>query len=776
MAEINENLELEKYYTNMRQDILAAVASEETGGIQEEEFTRQMIEMLEEAGDTLNARECRDIKENSIGHRIHKINGYALSEGFENLDLFVTIYKGTEKPEKVYKDELTSAVSLCTRFLKTGLNRYMHEIEESSPVFDLASALGTKEVSKELVRVNIFILSDGIVLSDGPKDSSIGDILITHHVRDLDYFFRLHNSKSKRLPIEINFESDFGGAIPCISLQSENPDYKSYLAVISGETLSAIYQNYGSRLLEQNVRSFLEFTGKINKGIRETILKQPHMFLAYNNGIAATAENVELTTFPDGSKGIKTVRDLQIVNGGQTTASIFHTKRKDKADVSGIFVQLKLSEIKNVDKLSEIVSHISEYANTQNKVSAADLTSNNPFHIELEKLSRSIWTPALPGQSNQTRWFYERARGQYKDAINRAGYSASKRRAFEQKTPKRQLFSKEDVGKFQLSWDMKPWFVVRGRQKNYAEFMKSVGKAKPDNIFFEDLIAKAIIFQNAEKIYGVKPNAIGDMRYITVPYAIAWISHKTAGKYDLFKVWRTQKISEELRIILKSLMTQIDAFIRKNAPGALYGEWAKKEECWNLLKAENFKVEMGLLAPDFAESNAQEKRYKFSNAEAAELERKGKQEELFEIPAQIWKDIENWGFATGKLSQFQRTIADHLSTAVKRRSDLTDIQLEHGKVILDIVFEQCPELLNNVEEVLQREEESLSEHNEALKDATLVKAKLIVQWDKRARKLSDKDFLFLKKIAESDKEPNTFLKSQLLIILRKARARGFSEN
>src|SRR5690606_15358589 len=149
--------------------------------------------------------------------------------------------------------------------------------------------------------------------------------------------------------------------------------------------------------------------------------------------------------------------------------------------------------------------------------------SNNPLHIELEKLSRNIWANPQPGKNNQTRWFYERARGQYKDALNREGFSPAKRRAFEIKNPKSQMFAKEDLGKFHLSWDLQPWYVVRGRQKNYVEFMKLVKTQKPDNIYFEDTIAKAILFQTAEKIYGVKPNAIGDMRYITVPYTLAYI-------------------------------------------------------------------------------------------------------------------------------------------------------------------------------------------------------------------------------------------------------------
>ena len=251
-------------------------------------------------------------------------------------------------------------------------------------------------------------------------------IPIFYRVIDLNYLFNV-TEKSHIPHYTIDFYKE-GYNVPCIISTSENEEYQSYLAIISGQALAAIYEKYGSRLLEQNVRSFLQFTGKVNKGIRTTILKEPHMFLAFNNGIAATAERIELGVSPDG-KGlvITSVQDFQVVNGGQTTASIYHTLKKDKADISGIFVQLKLSVVKNRNNFSEIVSRISEYANTQNKVSVSDLSSNRPYHIELEKLSRNIFAPHVTGQiGQQTKWFYERARGQYKNARDKGRFYQNK--------------------------------------------------------------------------------------------------------------------------------------------------------------------------------------------------------------------------------------------------------------------------------------------------------------------------------------------------------------
>ena len=172
------------------------------------------------------------------------------------------------------------------------------------------------------------------------------------------------------------------------------------------------------------------------------------MFLAFNNGIAATAETLEIEKSKDGDgRVLSKVKDFQIVNGGQTTASIYHTWKKDKADLSKIFVQVKLSVVKNREDFSEIVSRIAEYANTQNKVSLSDLSSNMPFHVELEKLSRNIFAPHVLGQTNQTKWFYERARGQYKNAKLKEG-SVAKQKAFELRNPRNQIITKVDLAKY----------------------------------------------------------------------------------------------------------------------------------------------------------------------------------------------------------------------------------------------------------------------------------------------------------------------------------------
>jgi hypothetical protein len=584
-----EQLELNQFYTELLQDIRSEQLSLEEGGSLEQLFTNQAIVLLSDGGETADVR--ISFHESIVPRNRHKINAYAISDNYETLDLFVTVFKCTEEPIRIQKSDIDNAAKLLLSFLKKADNReYANNLEESSEIFDFAHTLNASvELRENLVRINIFILTDGIYNGEFPLQKELNGIPVFFRVIDLNYLFNI--SEKEYIPIEIDFQQD-GFEVPCIKADIDNPEYQSYLALIPGQALVSVYEQYGARLLEQNVRSFLQFTGKINKGIRNTILKEPHMFLAFNNGIAATADDLKLKKTEKGYL-IESVKDLQIVNGGQTTASIYHTWKKDKADIKDIVVQVKLSIIKDKNNFAEIVSRIAECANTQNKVSISDLSSNTPYHIDLEKLSRNTWAPPISGQLRQTRWFYERARGQYRNARSREGTTKAKQKAFDFKNPKKQFFTKEELAKFINTWNevymedklvIGPYIVVRGSQKNYAEFIKYNIQENPDNKYFEDAIAKAILFRTAEKLYGIKPNSIGDMRYITVPYTLALLSYKKEEEIDLSDIWKKQSLSKELQITIYSLMIQVEQFIKENAPGALYGEWAKKEECWIKIK------------------------------------------------------------------------------------------------------------------------------------------------------------------------------------------------
>jgi len=777
MSNSLEHSELQKFYHSLLQDIISIQRSEEEGGNQEQIFTRTALDLLSDAGETENARDAYD--EGQLGTKNqHKINAYAEPDNYETVDLFITIFKGANEPQRIPKDEIDTAVKRITNFFrKAKYKEYVNEIEESSPIFDFAHTLANSELLKEnLVRANVIILTDGIYPGENPESQTISGIPIFFRVVDINYLYNI--TEKSHIPIEIDFKKE-GFEVPCIISPSENNQYQSYLAIIPGTALATIYERYGSRLLEQNVRSFLQFTGKINTGIRKTIIGAPHMFLAYNNGIAATAEELELSKSDDG-KGflISKVKDFQIVNGGQTTASIYHTLKKDKADISGIFVQVKLSVVKDRSNFSEIVSKISEYANTQNKVSVSDLSSNRPYHIELEKLSRNIFAPHVAGQTaQQTKWFYERARGQYKNARAKEGFTKAKQKAFDLKNRKEQMFTKEDLAKYVNAYreeiDGKkivvgPHWVVKGNQKNYAQFIGFNLEKKVDSIYYEDIIAKAILFKTSEKLYGVKPKSIGDMRYLTVPYSISYLGYQTDYKLDLYKIWKNQSLSEPLKKLLYELMKEVEHFIKTKAPGALYGEWAKKEECWIELKKQKFDLDFKTIKADFEDPKNPSQRKRMADEETALVQIHEELETIRTVPPEIWNKIEDWGRTTEQLSEHQKTVAYILAGRLKGNTKISDYERNSGINILDIVNKQAPELMEDIDEINEKNKQKKNE-------ITLDLVKKIVQWDRKNKRLEGYQYKFMAELAEGKKSWSEHHKKIAILNLKKVKKYGFKE-
>lgn len=768
-----ENKELQKFYLDLQEEINAIMISEEDGNNPEQVFTEQALYFLQEAGETENYRVCFDEKISKRGIE-HKINGYSLYENYETLDLFVTIYNGDSTIQSVTKGDADKTVERAIKFFRNAVYKdYVNEIEESSEIFDLAQTLANvPEVKEFLTRVNVFLITNGEVKADLKTSDTVAGYTVFYRSIDINYLFNL--SDKSRVPIEINFEQS-GYKVPCIVNETNNEDYQSWLAIIPGLALADIYEQYGARLLEQNVRSFLQFTGKINKGIRNTILKEQHMFMAFNNGIAATAEEVTITNLPDNQgKAIAVVKDFQIVNGGQTTASIYHTWKKDKVDISKVFVPVKLTIVKDRENFSEIVGRIAEYANTQNKVSASDLSSNRENHVLLEKLSRTVWAPPISGETIQTRWFFERSRGQYKNENIRFGITPSKRKQFDKQNPRNQMFSKESLAKYINSYEevyngkkllIGPHIVVRGSQKNYAQFLNYNFNSKPDNIWFEDAIAKAILFSTSEKVYGVKPNAIGDMRYITVPYAIAWLGFKLDYKLDLYKIWKQQTLSDVLKNKLHEIMSKIEDYLKSKAPGSLYGEWAKKEECWLAIKNENFNINFDNLKIDL-ENKSSDKRKKLTEDETEKAETEASLNRLKSIHLKTWKKIEDWGRETKSLTQYQQDMASTLSSRIKNNRSITEIERNQGELILNIVADVNHELFFDMDDFFN-EDANLKEDEVEI---TLDLIERIVQWDKKNKRLDDYKFKFLLdllsgKITLTDR--NKFLAKQNLKTVEK---------
>jgi hypothetical protein len=335
---MDENAELQQFSQDLLQEVIANSDYEEDEGLFPEEiFTRIFIDHLCDAGELEDGEICH--------HQSHgiKVSGYNYQEVEGRLDLFVSIFKSKTPPVTISKNDVDTNIKRLKGFLEQSYKGLYKSLEEASPAYDLAEWIYKHK--KQLSNFRLFVFTDGLVTTQQFKESAVvGERIFSINVWDIRRLYRCVNSGKKREAIEIDFESRFGQVIPCLRIPEANSDYDGCMLIIPGEILKSLYAEYGSRLLERNVRSFLQARGKVNKGIRQTILHEPERFLAYNNGISATAESVK---FVDNGHGVALVRDLQIVNGGQTTASLYQTARKDKADLSKVYVQAKLTIVRS---------------------------------------------------------------------------------------------------------------------------------------------------------------------------------------------------------------------------------------------------------------------------------------------------------------------------------------------------------------------------------------------------------------------------------------------
>jgi hypothetical protein len=666
---------LSDFAESLRNEISLDASIDGAESMLSEVFTARMIEVLVDAGELEEAVPCY-LRERGI-----EVHGYGIDDE-DTLNLVSTIYRGAVPPASVTRTDVATAFRRLEAFWDRSRNGgAQNGLEESSDAHDMA--LRVNQGARAISRVKLFVVTDGTAGIEYLEPEDVDGIEIRRSVWDITRLHRLESSGQQQEPIEVDLAANFGGPLPCLSVGTGHEDYSAFLAVLPGRVLADIYDAYGARLLELNVRSFLQAKGKINRGIRDTLASEPARFLAYNNGISATASRVEVVDMPGGVVGISRIVDLQIVNGGQTTASI-HRAMRSKVDLRDVSVQAKITVI-DPTRVEEIVPLISRYANSQNKVSEADLRANDPFHVELEKLSRTIWAPATGATRRATRWFYERARGQYADALARETTPARRRR-FKDEWPTSQKFTKTDIAKFEASWDQFPHLASLGAQKNFIHFMtrmKDGGSFTPDAIYFQRLIAKAILFKKTDRI--VERQEFGGYKANIDYYTIAKLSHATAQRLNLTEIWEEQDICPPVEAAIEELSQLAYRVIAEMTPGgANVTEWAKREQCWRLMREQAWDVPAALrrrLVGRSAGASSEP-----SVVAAADADTAAEAAVIAEVSAvgpDGWLALANWAKETGNLAPWQRKIAFGIGVRLKRGFDPSIKQAIQGKKMLD---------------------------------------------------------------------------------------------
>jgi len=518
-----------------------------------------------------------------------RLSGYALSDDQDQLDLFVSLYEGVDVLTKIPDSETKLAAEQCLRFLTLCAEGSMAQrLDPSSDVASFANTLQT--IYNGLEQICVYVLTDKVAKSKNYKTREIGGKAVRLEVMDIE---RLHRHMSEGRPrdeLVVDFNDVVGCALPCIFVPGGEEDYGYALAAFPATALHHLYEKFGARLLEANVRSFLNNKGKgVNAGIQNTLRNEPSRFMAYNNGIVLVADELHFGKTPDGSIGITWIKGLQMVNGGQTTASIYFTKRKfPDTDLTKVRVPAKIIVMHAQEPTTEeaLVSNISRFANSQNAVRQSDLSANKPFHVEIEKLSRSVYCP-----DGVSQWFYERASGSYNTLLLRDGTTPARLKAIKDAIPPARRITKTDLAKYINAWDRKPDIVSLGNQKNFDRFMADITSsdgseiALPNVADYKAMVVKAKIFRDTQKL--LRPMFPAFQANVTA-YTVAVLSGKLGDRIDLNHIWARQALSSELLQQIAIWAREINDVLHKTANGRMISEWSKKPECRDAVLGAHF--------------------------------------------------------------------------------------------------------------------------------------------------------------------------------------------
>ena len=626
------------------------------GIITAEAFLEKVGEILDEAGELGSLDLC--YHEGKFERKSIQVDAYNWDSTDEEgvFSLVICDFAVSDEPEAIGGPDIKRLLTRLVDFSKAARSRDFREgLEETSCVFALSDLL--VRVWKKISKIKLILVTNRInkAKNDAIPVGTIGGIPVTSNVWDLSRIERFVSSGQTREDLVIDFAEDFGEPVPVLKASFEGAPLDSFIAVIPGTQLAAIYDKWGARLLEANVRSFLQAHNKVNRGIRDTIRDDPSMFFSYNNGLTATAEAVEIAETSDGLL-MMSAENFQIVNGGQTTASIHAARKLAPEQLGSVFVQMKLTVVPS-GRAEQIVPLISEYANSQNKVNAADFFANHPFHVRMEEFSRRVLAPAGDGQYRETKWFYERARGQFAD--ERARRSPGERKKFDAEYPRSQFLTKTDLAKFENSYRCLPHVVSLGAQKNFAELAKAIGgewgkrEGHFDEVWFRRLIAKAIIFRSIEKLVPSQSWYEGGYRANIVTYAFAKLvaDAETRKKLvDLDQVWRLQGVSAALEKACLAAAEAANGIITSPPAGVRnMSEWAKKQGCWAKLEKADvvYDSDLGdaLVDPEDARSAQRGERKDKAITSGVEA-----QAEVVQLGGEYWARLLAFGQSIRKLS------------------------------------------------------------------------------------------------------------------------------
>lgn len=573
-------MDLQEFAESFNEGIDLAV--EMSGNDYDEELISSILEYVVDTGE-VTAPELCVFKKPSLA-----LSAYDYNEETNSLDLFLLVKTDT-KLGKINDTKVLSAFNnMSNLYEQVVQDRLTKGLENPNDVIFEVNALVKSSIGK-ISLIREFVLTNGLSEFEPKSFERPDGIIVEQNVWDMQRIYQQDRIRSGKEKITIDFPVSYNTELQCLRLPKGNQDVDAYLAIIPGITLAQIYKKYQQSLLEKNVRTFLQFKAKVNRGIRETLLSEPDMFFSYNNGISTTATGVTVKE-KDGLYYITNIANWQIVNGGQTTASIASIFSEKGTDISKVFVPMKLSVIEDEEKSKVIVPKISNFANSQTAIKDSDFSANDPYLAQIENFSRSIWVPN--GNSKSVcKWYFERTRGQYLDEL--AQLRGFNERQFRTNYPKNQKFTKTDLAKYEMCWMQQPYVVCRGAEKNYKDFVKEIKATSPTvtEIYYKRLVAKAILYAKLDKY--VRNKNLGGYKSNMVNYLLASLAFVSKRALDLDYIWEHQDIQDSLYALLDMVTKKLWDHLtnNQNAKKADPGEWSKMPDCWN-----DFKISLSAFA------------------------------------------------------------------------------------------------------------------------------------------------------------------------------------
>lgn len=636
---------------------------EMTGADYDFELATSILEYMEDNGE-VNAPEICSFQKTRA-----RITAYDYNDEAESLDLFYLI-KADTLLGKINNGRVEQGFNYLMSFHREAMNGQLFkntDVAASDEIVEVAKLV--QSTKGQIKQLRLYVITDGMTdpaAVPAAVESEDEEYVIEFNVWDIQRVYQQHNIRAGKEKVEIDFPTAYNTELQCLKMSEQNLFVDAYLAIIPGITLVKIYKKYQQILLEKNVRTFLQFKGKVNKEIRKTLRTAPDMFFSYNNGISTTASEIE-TKEIDGMLYITRLYDWQIVNGGQTTASIAASLTDKDVDLSKVYVPMKISVIRDAEHDDEIIRSISTSANSQTAIKNSDFSANDPYLVELEKFSRTEW---VPNGNNKPicKWYFERTRGQYLDQL--AQLSGFNEKSFKIEYPKKQKITKTDIAKYETVWKQRPYDVCRGAEKNYQMFVSDIKREKPtiSALYFKNVIAKGILFNTIDGI--VKSKNLGGYKANMNAYLMAAISFLSGGNLDLTYIWENQSVQGEVIKKVERLVPMVWEHLTSSASGgnqsSNVGEWTKKPDCWNKLKlklGELEKFSEDLMQPD-------------TNDDGSYLNetQQSRIQEACDIEPNYWFGLANWAKTRNLLTPIERKAAFNFGTMKSRNKNIASLK------------------------------------------------------------------------------------------------------